>query len=84
MSVTSVGVKNLTALIYQVMEDGADASRKLREAVRESPGDINQIEFARRKVNYLSTYLAGLIKAWETVTGEIWGEVLPGWRPERS
>lgn len=84
MSVTSAGVKNLTALIYAAMEDGATANRRLNETLRINPLDYQQIEFARRRANFEGAFVAGLVKAWETVTGEIWGEVLPGWRPTRN
>lgn len=80
MSVTSAGLTSLTAMIYQSIEDGATARRRLNETLRINPMDYQQIEHARLKANFEGAFLAGLVKAWETVTGQIWGEVLPGWR----
>jgi hypothetical protein len=80
VSVTSAGLTALTQMIYRAMEDGATAHRKLRDTVALSPADPFLIDSARQRANYESAVLDGLVRAWETVTGEIWGEAMRGRR----
>lgn len=84
MSVTSVGLKNLTSLIYQAMEGRTAAGDVLRAVLGDPTSTDGRIDAARRRVSYEGAFLAGLIKAWETVTGEMWGEALLGWRQGRD
>lgn len=79
MSYLGSGVSKLTEEIYAALVEARTAKKAVQTVIQQYRNDPERIEAAVSSMNHKSSYAMGLVKAWELVTGEIWGEA--SWQP---
>lgn len=82
MSYLGTGVSRLTEEIYAALVDASAAKKAVQEVIRRHGNDPERVEAAVSTMNHKSSYAMGLVRGWEIVTGEIWGEA--SWQPTGS
>jgi hypothetical protein len=79
VSYLNAGIGKLTEEIYTVLEDVRSTRTKLRADQVLVPYPAEQVRQLAYLLGHSTAYVTGLVKAWEIVTGEIWGEA--AWQP---
>jgi hypothetical protein len=79
VSYLNVGIGRLTNQIYVSLEDARQTRRVTQQMVRNYVGDDERMQGAVSAMDHAASFAQGLIRAWELVTGEIWGEA--AWQP---
>jgi hypothetical protein len=73
------GISKLTEQIYVALAEAQMARKQVQGAIRLYGNDPERIEQSVSTLNHKTSFASGLVKAWEIVTGEIWGEA--AWQP---
>jgi hypothetical protein len=79
VSYLNAGIGKLTEQIYVALEEVRRARRLTQQVSRNYAHDPERLLGAVSAMNHSVSFASGLVKAWEIVTGEIWGEA--AWRP---